>query len=57
MNTKTYNTEELQNMSPEKFNNVLLDAVEIRGTVLVRDKDGAPKYEKPELAGTYGENI
>lgn len=57
MKTITYNQEDLKEMSAEKFNNALLDAIEVKGTVLVRDKDGNPKYDNPELAGTYGENI
>ncbi len=57
METITYTQEDLKELSPEEFNNALMDAVEIRGTVLVRDKDGNPKYDNPELAGTYGENI
>ncbi len=57
MDTITYKAEELKKMSSEDFNNALMDAVQIRGTVLVRDKDGNPKYDNPELAGTYGETI
>lgn len=55
--TRTYGTEELAAMTPNEFNNVLMKATKIEGKVLVRDKDGNPKYEDPSLAGTYGEEV
>lgn len=55
--TRTYTTEELQAMTPDEFNNALMNAVKIEGKVLVRDQHGNPKYDDPSLAGTYGEEI
>ena len=40
MDTKTYDMDELSHMSADEFNNALLDAVEIKGTALVRTKEG-----------------
>lgn len=46
---------EIDAMTPEEFNQALMKAVKIEGTVVVRDKDGNIKYDNPELAGTYHE--
>ncbi len=55
METRTYTKEELDAMPEGALLELLLKATEITGTVLVRDKDGNPKYDDPSLAGTYGE--
>ncbi len=55
--TKTYGPAELAAMTAEEFNDALLKAIKIEGKVLVRDKDGNPKYDDPSLAGTYGEEL
>lgn len=55
--TREIGAEELKRMTPAEFNNVLIRATKITGKVLVRDKDGNPKYDDPSLAGTYGEKV
>lgn len=52
---KTYSKEDLEAMPPDQARNLLMKAIEITGTFVVRDKGGNIKYDKPELAGTYGE--
>jgi len=52
---KTYTKAELDAMPKDQVINLMLKAVKISGTLVVRDKDGNIKYDKPELAGTYGE--
>ena len=37
-------------------NLVLTTKLKVRGTCVVRDKHGAPKYDRPELAGSYNES-
>ena len=55
METKTYSAKELAQLKPGELNAILMKAVKIEGTALVTDKDGKPKYDQPELQGTYGE--
>ena len=55
MKEKTFNLEELQALTPEERKTVFAGKVKIKGKGIVRDKDGNPKYDRPELAGTYGE--
>lgn len=52
---KTYTQEELEAMPPKQAANLIMTAVKISGTMVVRDKQGNIKYDRPELAGTYGE--
>jgi len=56
MDERTYTAEDLAIMTPRARNNVLLHATKIEGTVLVRDKEGRPKYDSPGLAGSYNEH-
>ena len=53
--TRELSQEEVNAMTPAELNNALMVAVKIEGKVLVRDKDGNPKYDNPERAGEYGE--
>ena len=53
--TREITGDELAAMTPECRNNAIMKAVKIRGKVLVRGKDGKPKYANPERAGNYGE--
>ncbi len=55
METKTYSARELAEMKPGELNAILMKAVKVEGTVMVINKDGKPKYDQPELQGTYGE--
>jgi len=56
MTTKTYTKEELEALTPEQFNDVLMKAVKIEGSAVVRRADGSIKYDDPTLKGTYGES-
>jgi hypothetical protein len=42
-------------MDPDALTELLLAAVEVRGTAYVTRADGTIKYDNPALAGTYGE--
>ena len=53
---RTYNKEELEAMPLKQVIDLILKAIKISGTMVVRDKGGNIKYDKPELAGTYGED-
>jgi hypothetical protein len=46
---------ELEQMSEEQLTNLLLKAVKVEATCIVRRADGSIKYDRPELAGQYGE--
>lgn len=56
MSDETYTLAELKKMPKDQATNLLMKAVKISGTMVVRDKAGNIKYDKPELAGTYGED-
>jgi hypothetical protein len=51
----TLTKRELDQMSPDELTNLLLKAHKVEATMVVRDKNGNIKYDRPELAGTYGE--
>ena len=53
---KTYTLDDLRDMPEDQAASLLMKAVKISGTIVVRDKDGNIKYDQPELAGTYGED-
>jgi hypothetical protein len=53
--TRTYTKEELEAMTPEAANNLMMIATKIEGTGIVRRADGSIKYDDPELKGTYSE--
>lgn len=57
MDTKriTLTKSDLDAMSAEDVNNLLLRAQRVEATCVVRRQDGSIKYDRPELAGTYGE--
>lgn len=46
---------ELDEMSTEQLTNLLLKASKVEATCVVRRTDGSIKYDRPELAGHYGE--
>lgn len=46
---------EIDAMSDEQLTNLLLKASKVEATCVVRRADGSIKYDRPELAGTYGE--
>lgn len=53
--TRTLTAAEILAMTPEEFNNVIAEAVEVRGTAVVRSADGKIKYDDPSRAGEFGE--
>ncbi len=53
--TRNVSIEELASMAADPANKALMSKVKISGKVLVRDKDGNPKYDNSERAGNYGE--
>lgn len=52
---RTYTPEELAAMSRDDIARLLLRAVKIEATCVVRRADGSIKYDDPSLAGTYHE--
>lgn len=52
----TYTQKELEAMPRAQAHSLILKAIKISGTMVVRDINGNIKYDKPELAGTYGED-
>ena len=50
-----YTKEELDAMSPEAANNLMMLASKIEGTGVVRQADGTIKYDSDAEPGTYGE--
>lgn len=46
---------ELDAMSDTELTNLLLKASKVEATCVVRRADGSIKYDRPELAGSYGE--
>jgi len=53
----TYTKEQLAQMSLEEINALLnRQNAQFNGTGIVRDKHGNPKYDQPNLRGTYGES-
>jgi hypothetical protein len=51
----TLTREQIEAMPREQFTELLLKAHKIEATAVVRRADGSIKYDRPELAGTYGE--
>lgn len=51
-----YTLEELDRMTPEQRNDILMRAVKVEATVIVHDRHGRPKYDDPKLAGSYNED-
>lgn len=54
-NKITFTKRELDAMTPEQLTSLLLKASKVEATCVVRRADGSIKYDRPELAGTYGE--
>lgn len=55
--TLTYSAEEVAAMPVAEANALIRKAVKIEGTAVVKDKDtGKIRYDRPELAGSYGED-
>ena len=46
---------DLDAMTPQELNTLLLKATKIHVTAVVRRRDGSIRYDDPTLAGTYGE--
>lgn len=53
--TITLSKAELDAMSEDDLNNLLLKAADVKATAVVLRRDGTVKYDNPELAGSYGE--
>lgn len=53
--TITLSAQDLARLTEDQFTALLLAAIEIRGTCVVRDREGRIKYDRPELAGQYHE--
>lgn len=57
---KTIQGSDIPNMSPQErvaLGNVLrMPNVRVKGSAVVRGRDGNAKYENPKLAGQYGED-
>lgn len=51
----TLTKKQLDGMNPEQLTNLLMRAQKVEATAVVVGKDGKIRYDKPELAGTYGE--
>ena len=51
----TFTKAELDAMSDEQLTNLLLKVSKVTATAVVRRADGSIKYDRPELAGQYGE--
>lgn len=54
--TQTFTKEDLEAMTPEAANNLMMLATEIEGTGVVRKADGTIKYDSDARPGTYGED-
>jgi len=52
---KTYTKADLEAMSPEAANTLMMLATKIEGTGVVRRADGSVKYDPDAVPGTYGE--
>jgi hypothetical protein len=56
MNTKiTLTKRELDALLPEDLTALILKASKVTATAVVQRADGSIKYDRPELAGQYGE--
>lgn len=55
MKTITFTKAQIDRMDPEQFSKLLLKAHKVAAKFVVRRKDGTIKYDRPELAGSYGE--
>jgi len=55
MKTKTYNQDQLKAMDPGQRNAILMKAVKITGTAVIRRADNSVKYDDESLKGTYNE--
>lgn len=51
----TLTKQQLDAMSTEQLTALILKAHKVQATFVVRRPDGTVKYDRPELAGTYGE--
>ena len=54
-NFRVYTLDDLAKMPRARADALIAKATKIEGTAVVRGADGKIKYDKPELAGTYGE--
>ncbi len=54
--TKTFTAAEMGAMDPDERLSLLLSAVEIKGTAVVRKADGTIRYSKDAKPGDYGES-
>lgn len=46
---------EIEAMPREQFTKLIMSAQKIEAKAVVMDRFGKVKYDRPELAGTYGE--
>lgn len=53
--TITLTRADIERMPIEEFNSLIMAAYKVEAKAVVRRKDGSIKYDRPELAGTYGE--
>ncbi len=51
----TLTREQIEAMPKDEFAKLILSAHKIEAKAVVRRADGNIKYDRPELAGTYGE--
>lgn len=51
----TLTREKIEAMPKEQLSALLMAAHKVEATAVVRRADGSIKYDRPELAGTYGE--
>ena len=51
----TLTREQIEAMPQEEFASLVMAAHKVEATAVVRDAQGNIKYDRPELAGTYGE--
>lgn len=51
----TLTREQIEAMPREQLSALLLAAHKVEAKAVVRRADGSIKYDRPELAGTYGE--
>lgn len=51
----TLSPQDIAKMDKDEFAALLLKALKVEATFVVRDKDGNVRYDDPSLAGTYHE--
>lgn len=53
----TYTKEEIEAMTPEQVNNIMMLNPKIEGVGVVKRADGTIKYDDESTRGNYGEDL